>query len=572
MNIAKFMIKLFNQVGIKRIWGVTGDSLNGLVDGLRADGNIEWIGVRHEEVAAFAAGAEAEISGELAVCAGSCGPGNMHLINGLYNCYRNQTPVLAIAADIPSTESGLNYFQETDPKKLFSDCSVYCEKISNRKQMPQVIEIAIRQAILHQSVSVIILPGDIALEELPKELTVKWQKPLLPRLEPNIEAIHAAAKKINQAENITLFCGAGCQGAHDQVVELAAKLKAPIVHALRGKEFIEYDNPYSVGMTGLIGFDSGYQAMENSDLILLIGTSFPYRHFYPKGKVIIQIDKNAKAIGRHVQIDLGIVSDALPAIKALCEEIQPKTKDKFLQRCLIHYQNTRTNFDKLAVITPKSQLIHPQTLAKLLSKKANDDAIFTCDVGTPTLWSARYIEMSEQRRLIGSFNHGSMANALSMAIGAQCVDKKRQVIAFCGDGGFSMLMGDLLTLVPYQLPVKVVVLNNSSLGFVDMEMKASGYVSNTTELKNSSFADIASASGVKSLKVARPEELSQAIDELLAVEGPALLEVITSSNELSMPPNLQAEHIKGFGLYALKAVLNGHGDELINIAKINLFR
>ena len=572
MNISEYIVKLLNTAGVQRIWGVTGDSLNGLADSINSDGNIQWIGVRHEEVAAFAAGAEAEISENLAVCAGSCGPGNMHLINGLYNCYRNQVPVLAIASDIPSTEIGTNYFQETDPKKIFADCSVYCEKITSPQQMPQVFETAMRQAILNSSVSVVILPGDVALKKISKRLPVKWQTPLIPQLKPAPDAISLAADYINKAKRVTFLCGAGCKSAHKEVLQLADLLHAPIVHALRAKEYIEYDNPHSVGMTGLIGFESGYHAMENADTIVLIGTGFPYRHFYPEGKSIIQIDHSAAAIGRHVQVDVGIVSDTIQALNDLFPLLQQKSDDRFLKSCLKHYKSSRSQLDALAEINPKSKKIHPQALVKIISDLADEDTIFSCDVGTPTLWSARYLEMNGKRRLIGSFNHGSMANAMAMALGAQSTNKKRQVIAFCGDGGFSMLMGDLLTLKPYDFDLKIVILNNQSLGFVDMEMKAAGFVSDSTKLVNPSFADIGRACGIESDIVIDSGELKDKISSLLNHDGPALLEVMSDKLELSMPPTINAKEIKGFSMYALKAIYNGRGNELIEIAKVNLLR
>ncbi|GAA4650972.1 ubiquinone-dependent pyruvate dehydrogenase [Kistimonas scapharcae] len=572
MNIAQYTVNLLRVVGVKRIWGITGDSLNGLADSLRADGAIEWIGVRHEEVAAFAAGAEAEVTGQLSVCAGSCGPGNMHLVNGLYNCYRNGVPVLAIAADIPSPERGSHYFQETDPQQLFAGCSVFCEKITTPGQMPMLLETALRQAILKRSVSIIVLPGDVALEPMPKNTPIKWQNPLPATVEPCAEIIRQAADMLNGVGKVTLLCGAGCQGAHDAVMSLAENQSAPIVHALRGKEFIEHDNPYDVGMTGLIGFESGYQAMENADVLLLLGTGFPYRHFYPQTAKVIQVDRDPQAIGRHVQVDLGVVGDVLPAIKALLPMINRKPEHEFLQRCRQHYHASRKKLDAQAETGHRSERVHPQTLAKMISEKAAENAIITCDVGTPTLWSARYIQTNGKRRLMGSFNHGSMANALAQAMGAQMVDRKRQVIAFCGDGGFSMLMGDLLTLKPYELPVKIVVLNNSALGFVDLEMKAAGFVSNATELNNPSFAAIASACGIGSHRVNRPDQLSKAMDEWLKEPGPSLLEVITDRHELSLPPKMEFAYGRGFSLYALKAVLNGYGNELIELAKVNLFR
>ena len=573
MTIAQYTVKLLHRAGVKRIWGITGDSLNGLVDSLRADGTIDWIGVRHEEVAAFAAGAEAEISGELAVCAGSCGPGNMHLINGLYNCYRDRVPVLAIAADIPSAEDGSCYFQETDPKSLFSGCSVFCEKVTSPEQMPRMMEAAVRQAILQSNVSVIILPGDIALKHMPEDTPdIKWPTLKPATAMPDADLIQQAADLLNDQGSVALFCGAGCQGAHAEVMALAQALSAPVVYAMRGKEFIEYDNPYDVGMTGLLGYESGYQALENADAVVLLGTSFPYKAFYPQKARMVQIDRDPNAIGRHVQVDLGIVSNVIPAINALLPKLTPKTDDKFLKLCQEHYQKSRKKLDSMAKNKHHTDRVHPQSLVKMISEKAADNAIFTCDVGTPTLWSARYFQTNGKRRLIGSFNHGSMANALAQSLGAQMLDKQRQVIAFCGDGGFSMLMGDLLTLLPYHLPVKVVILNNSSLALVDMEMKVAGFVSDATNLVNPSFAAIARACGINSYLLKDPDQLETMVSAWLNETGPSVLEVITDRHELSMPPHLTMAYVKGFSLYALKAIFNGHGDELIELAKVNLYR
>ncbi|WP_261922778.1 ubiquinone-dependent pyruvate dehydrogenase [Shewanella sp. NFH-SH190041] len=571
-TIAAYITQLLYQAGVRRIWGVTGDSLNGINDSLQAQGNIQWLGTRHEEVAAFAAGAEAEVTGQLAVCAGSCGPGNMHLINGLYNCYRNRVPVLAIASDIPSSEVGSHYFQETDPKALFQECSVFCQVLSHPEQMPELLEAAIRQAILKRGVSVLVLPGDVALASMPANIPIKWQAPVLPVVQPDASVVQDCANLLSRERKCVILCGAGCAGAHKDVIALAEKLKAPIVHALRGKEHIEYDNPYDIGMTGLIGFSSGYYAMDSADAVILLGTGFPFRLFYPKGAKVIQVDNQPDALGRHVQLDIGVVSDVQTFIQALLPQLTAKSDDAFLRKCTAHFRKARAGLDALADITPDSRLIHPQTLNALISDKADADAIFTCDVGTPTLWAARYLQMNGQRRLIGSFNHGSMANALAQAIGAQAVDKNRQVIAMCGDGGFSMLMGDLLTLKPYQLPVKVVVLNNSSLAFVAMEMEADGFISDATNLSNPSFADIATACGITGIKVSDPHQLSAAIDELLAVDGPALLEVMSNKFELSMPPKISFAQGKGFGLYMLRAIYNGKGNDLIQLTQSNLFR
>ncbi|ATA26317.1 pyruvate dehydrogenase [Brenneria goodwinii] len=570
-SVAALVAKTLESAGVKRIWGVTGDSLNGLSDSLNRMGTIEWMPTRHEEVAAFAAGAEAQISGELAVCAGSCGPGNLHLINGLFDCHRNHVPVLAIAAHIPSSEIGSNYFQETHPQELFRECSHYCELVSNPEQLPQVLGIAMRKAILNRGVSVVVLPGDVALKPAPEEATSDWYPPQLPIVQPNESEMGKLADLLNEAKNITLMCGSGCAGAHDEVVQLAAALKAPVVHALRGKEHIEYDNPYSVGMTGLIGFSSGYHAMMSADTLVLLGTQFPYRAFYPADATIIQIDINPGSLGSHCHVDMALIGDIKSTLTALLPRLTVKTKRDFLDKALEHYTDARKELDALATANDK-QAIHPQYLAQQISHYASEDAIFTCDVGTPTVWAARYLKMNGQRRLIGSFSHGSMANAMPQALGAQAIDRQRQVISMSGDGGFSMLMGDFLSIAQLKLPVKIVVFNNSVLGFVAMEMKAGGYLTDGTELENPNFAAIASACGVKGIRVEKASELNAALEEAFAYDGPVLLDVITATSELAMPPQIKLDQAKGFSLYMLRAIINGRGDEVIELAKTNWLR
>ncbi|MEL0658991.1 ubiquinone-dependent pyruvate dehydrogenase [Psychromonas arctica] len=571
-SIASFITQTLEQAGVKRIWGVTGDSLNGISDSLRKMGTIEWLGTRHEEAAAFAAGSEAHVSGELAICAGSCGPGNLHLINGLFDCHRNKVPVLAIAAHIPSSEIGSNYFQETHPQELFKECSVYCELVSNPEQMPYMLETAMRQAILHNDVSVLVLPGDVALKAMPETAQAKWNVPKLATYTPDIADIKTLATHLNSSKKVTLLCGAGCKEAHDEVVALAAKLQAPIVHAMRGKEFLEYDNPYDVGMTGFIGFSSGYHAMQEADTLLMIGTSFPYRAFYPEKSTILQIDSQPASLGRHVQIDFGVMGDTKNTVASLLEHIKEDRADSHLKKCVKNYKEARKDLDLLASGKTSHNLIHPQYLTRLLDEQAAGDTIFTCDVGTPTVWAARYLTMNGKRRLIGSFNHGSMANALSQAMGAQSLDRNRQVIAMCGDGGFSMLMGDLLSLKQLNLPIKIVVYNNRSLGFVAMEMKASGYLSDDTDLDNPSFAKIAEACGLKGINVSDPEKLPQAMAEMMAHPGPVVLEVETAKQELAMPPQIKFEQAKGFSVYMMKALINGKGNEIVELSKTNWLR
>lgn len=570
-TVATLIAKTLEQAGVKRIWGVTGDSLNGLSDSLHRMGTIKWLGTRHEEVAAFAAGAEAQLSGQLTVCAGSCGPGNLHLINGLFDCHRNHVPVLVIAAHIPSSEIGSGYFQETHPQELFRECSHYCELISNPEQLPRVLEIAMRKAILNRGVSVIVLPGDVALRMAAEEGARVWCTPALPLVQPPRNELSKLAETLNKAKNITLMCGSGCAGAHDEVVKLAELLQAPVVHALRGKEHIEWNNPYSVGMTGLIGFSSGYHAMMNADTLMLLGTQFPYRAFYPTNANIIQIDINPGSIGAHCPVNMALVGDIHTTLSALLPQLDTKSDRTFLDKALQHYRNARKDLDSLATAND-DRPIHPQYLAQQLSHYASDDAIFTCDVGTPTVWAARYLQMNGKRRLLGSFNHGSMANAMPQAIGAQATEPGKQVIAMCGDGGFTMLMGDFLTLAQLKLPVKIVIFNNSVLGFVAMEMKTGGYLTDGTDLLNPDFAAIANAAGIKGIRVEKASDLDGALQEMLAHPGPALLDVVTAKEELAMPPQIKFEQAKGFSLYMLRAIINGRGDEVVELAKTNWLR
>lgn len=571
INLAQQLATTLEQAGIKRIWGLTGDSLNGLTDALRTMDSIEWMHVRHEEVAAFAAGAEAAATGELTVCAGSCGPGNLHLINGLFDCHRNHVPVLAIAAQIPSSEIGLNYFQETHPQELFKECSHFIELVSNPEQMPQVLHRAMRSAILNRGVAVVVIPGDVSLLEVEDKLK-PWPALHAPRTLPAEADLQRLSELLHSSEKVTLLCGSGCAGAHDQVVALADTLGAPVVHALRGKEHVEWDNPFDVGMTGLIGFSSGYHAMLDCDTLIMLGTDFPYRQFYPTDAKIIQVDRDPQALGRRATLDLGIAADVRETIDALLPRLTRKTDRSFLETSLKHYEKARQGLDDLAQPSKADRPIHPQYVARVLSDLADDDAIFTADVGSPTVWAARYLKMNGKRRLIGSFNHGSMANAMPQAIGAQAAFPGRQVISMSGDGGFTMLMGDFISLAQLNLPVKIIVFNNASLGFVAMEMKAAGYLDAGTELKNPDFAAMSNAMGILGIRVEQSEDLEPALRRALAHDGPVLVDVVTATQELVMPPSIKLEQAKGFSLYMLKAVMSGRGDEVIELARTNWLR
>lgn len=568
-TVAKLMVDTLHQAGVKRIYGVVGDSLNGFTDALRSQPNMQWMHMRHEEAAAFAAGAEAHLTGEVAVCAGSCGPGNLHLINGLFDCHRSRVPVVAIAAHIPSSEIGSGYFQATHPEILFQECSHYVELVSNPALLPRVLERAIRTAVAKRGVAVVVIPGDVALAKTDVPAP-QWTMPRMPVLAPNPDDVTALADLLNQSSRVTLMCGAGTAGAHPEMIALAAKLNAPIVHSLRGKEFVEYDNPYDVGMTGLIGFSSGYHAMRNCDTLLLVGTDFPYRQFYPEHAKVAQIDCRAESLGNRHRLELGVLGDVKTTISTLLPRLTQKTDDSFLKAAKDHYKTARQELDALAVIKPGDKQIHPQAVARLLSEHATENAVFTCDVGTQTVWAARYLKLNGKRRLVGSFNHGSMANAMLQAIGAQASHPGRQVISMSGDGGFAMMMGDCLSLKQLGLPVKIVVLNNGTLGFVEMEMKANGFLDTGVNLENPDFAAMARAIGIHGVRVEDPSQLESAIQEVLNHPGPALLDVVSARQELAMPPTKTVEEASHFGLFMLKAVLDGRAREIIDLAKQNL--
>jgi pyruvate dehydrogenase (quinone) len=510
------------------------------------------------------------------VCAGSCGPGNLHLINGLFDCHRSRVPVLAIAAHIPSAEVGCGYFQETHPQTLFKECSHYCELVSGSNQMPRVLEVAIREAVGKRGVSVVVMPGDVALQTAadsppPK---VAGLLPPAPVVTPASDELNRLAQLLNGDSAVTILCGAGCEGAHQELLALGQRLQAPMVHSMRGKEHVEWDNPYDVGMTGLIGYSSGYYAMLDCDVLLMLGTDFPYRQFYPQGPGvrIAQVDIRAENIGRRAAVDLGVVGDVRATLQALLPLLPQKRDTAHLKQAQEDFAKAREGLDGLARGTPGGRLIHPQQIASAISEHATQDAVFTCDVGLPTVWAARYLKMNGKRRLVGSFWHGSMANALAQSIGVQAAFPDRQVVSLSGDGGFAMLMGDFLSLAQLRLPVKVVVFNNSSLGFIELEQKSSGFVNTGTELANPNFAAMAEAVGVRGIRLEDPSEVEEGIVAALAHDGPVLVDAVVNRTELAMPPSITAEMAKGFTLYMVKAVMSGRGDEVIDLARTNLWR
>lgn len=570
-TFADYVVATLKASGVRRVYGIPGDSLNGFTDALRRDGEVTWQHVRHEEAAAFAAAGEAAISGELAVAAASCGSGNLHLINGLWDASRSRVPVLAIAAHIPREEIGGGYFQETHPQDFYRELAVYSELVSIPEQVPHVLEIAMRTAISKRGVAVVVIPGEVFLAEVPTNLKVRPVRTPTPIVRPDDDALAAAVEVLNKAKAVTILAGAGVAGAHHELIELAASLKAPIVHALRGKEFVEYDNPYDVGMTGLIGWSSGYRAMEHCDALLMLGTDFSYRPFYPpEGTPIIQFDVRAEQIGRRASVAVPLVGTVKDTARALLPLLKPKSDSEHLDTMLAHYQRARRSLDALATSTSDGSGLHPQLVAATIDRLATEDAVFVADVGTPTIWAARYLRMNGRRRLIGSFTHATMANALPQAIGVQANQLDRQIVALSGDGGLAMLLGELITLRQQQLPVKVVVFNNGALSFVELEMKAAGIMNYGTDLENPDFAGIANAAGLLGVRVERAADLEGALSAAFAHNGPALVDVQTARQELALPPKITLEQAKGFALYATRTILSGGGDEILELARTNL--
>ncbi|MFZ3597705.1 pyruvate dehydrogenase [Streptomyces sp. BH104] len=571
-NVAEQFVDILVRAGVERMYGVVGDSLNPVVDAIRRNDAIDWIHVRHEETAAFAAGAEAQITGKLTACAGSCGPGNLHLINGLYDAHRSMAPVLALASHIPSSEIGLGFFQETHPDRLFAECSHYSEMISSPKQMPRVLQTAIQNAVGQSGVSVVTLPGDVADEAAPEKSIETAIVTSRPSIRPGDAEIDRLVELIDEAGKVTLFCGSGTAGAHAEVMEFAEKIKSPVGHALRGKEWIQYDNPYDVGMSGLLGYGAAYEATHECDLLILLGTDFPYNAFLPQKDVkIVQVDVRPEHLGRRSKLDLAVWGDVRETLRCLTPRVKPKSNRKFLDRMLKKHADALEGVVKAYTRkVEKHTPIHPEYVASVVDELAAEDAVFTVDTGMCNVWAARYISPNGRRRVIGSFSHGSMANALPMAIGAQFTDRNRQVVSMSGDGGFSMLMGDFLTLVQYDLPVKVVLFNNSSLGMVELEMLVAGLPSYGTTNKNPDFASIARAAGAYGVRVEKPKQLAGALKDAFKHKGPALVDVVTDPNALSIPPKISAEMVTGFALSASKIVLDGGVGRMVQMARSNL--
>ncbi|GAA1978331.1 pyruvate dehydrogenase [Isoptericola halotolerans] len=571
-TVAEHLVDQLVAAGVERIYGIVGDSLNPIVDAVRRTEGISWVHVRHEEAAAFAAAAEAEVTGKLAVCAGSCGPGNLHLINGLYDANRSKLPVLAIASHIPSAEIGTQFFQETHPDRLFTEASVFSEMISTAAQLPRVTRSAIQHALAAPGVAVLTLPGDVADHEVPDDdapILIPGACPA--RVLPNEADVTALARAINDAEKVTLFVGAGAREARSEVLELADLAAAPVGHSLRGKEIIQYDNPHDVGMSGLLGYGSCHQAVFGADLLVLVGTDFPYASFLPDDVPTAQIDIDASHLGRRTRLDLPVHGDVAETLRLLNPLVERKTNRKFLRRMVDkHAENMTKVVGAYTRKVEKHLPIHPEYAAVQLDETAADDAVFTVDTGMNNVWAARYLTPNGRRRVIGSFIHGSMANALPHAIGAAFAQPDRQVVAMAGDGGLAMLLGELITVRAYDLPVKIVVFNNSTLGMVKLEMLVEGLPSHGTDSPEMDYAAIAAAVGIPATRVVKPKDLRRTFAEHLDAPGPALVEVMTDPNALSIPPSITSGQIRGFATAMTKEILGGGMGEVMSMARSNL--
>jgi pyruvate dehydrogenase (quinone) len=567
LRVADALVETAVRAGVERVYGVIGDSLNPVGDAIRRDGKLRWVHVRHEEVGAFAAGAEAQLTGRITMCAGSAGPGHLHLLNGLYDANRTRAPVFALASVIESSEIGGSFFQETNPDSVFDSCSVYNASCSTREQAPRIFEMAFQHAIARQGVAVVALSGDTAQEDTGLRALAPHNFKLEPPVyAPSDRDLDAVAELIDRHNKVTIYCGAGVRNAHAEVVELAERIKSPVGYTLRGKECIEHDNPYAVGLTGLIGFGGCTSALEEADLLLLVGTDFPYRQFIPGGKSIVQIDSRPEQLGRRARLDYGLAGDAGLTLRALFERVAEQSDDSHLRAARKLHEEARRKLDVYVRHSGGQSPVHPEFVAATLDRLAAEDAVFTVDTGMSTVWACRYLSMTAGRRLIGSFNHGSMANAMPQAIGAQLAYPDRQVVAMCGDGGLTMLLGDLSTITTYDLPIKIIVFDNGLLDMVHWEMLAEGFEPFETDLTNPDFAKLADAYGVLGIGVDRHDDVPAAVTRALAHRGPAVVSIQTAGLAAGMPQYPSWQQIKGFAKASTKLVWHGHADQVVDLA------
>ena len=567
-NVAEQLVEMLVEAGVKRVYAVTGDSLNYFNDAVRRNGKMKWIHVRNEEVGAFAAAAEAELDG-LACCAGSCGPGHVHLINGLYDAHKSHVPVIAIASTIDTGQFGMDYFQETNTTKLFDDCSSYNQIATTVAQVPRMFQAAIQHAVHNKGVAVFGLPGDVAqLDAVESESSMQLFRSK-PVIRPNDSDLNLLAESLNEGKKITIYCGIGAAEAHDEVVALAEKLKAPVGFSFRGKMGIQYNNPYEIGMTGLLGQPSAYHSMHESDVVLLLGTDFPYENFMPEKNKIIQIDESPERLGRRAKLHMGLCGDIKDTISALLPLITQKTDDSFLKAQLEFYGKVKEHQLSYVKDQGSENKIQPEFVADTINRLSDLDAIYTVDTGMCCVWGARFIDGTGQRKMLGSFNHGSMANAMPMAIGAALAHPEKQIIALCGDGGLSMLLGDLATIKQYNLPIKIIVFNNRALGMVKLEMEVDGLPDNETDMINPDFALVAQAMGFKGVTISNPEDVETGLANAFAESGPVLLNIMTNPNALAMPPKIEWEQVKGMTISMTKLMLGGKMGEVFDTIKSN---
>ena len=567
-NTSDQLVEILVDAGIQRIYAVTGDSLNHLNAAVHRNGKIRWIHVRHEETAAFAAGAEAQLNG-LACCAGSSGPGHVHLINGLYDAQRSSASVLAIASTIPTKEFGTNYFQETNTIKLFDDCSCFNQVATTPEQLPRMLQAALQHALHKKGVAVLGLPGDITnLPAVDAETTTLIFRNR-PVVRPSDDELMQLAELLNSHKQVTIFCGLGAAEAHNEIIELATKLKAPVAYSYKGKMAIQYDNPNEVGLTGLLGIPSAYHSMHECELLVLLGTDFPYTPFMPVKHKIVQIDIKPEGLGRRAKLDLGLCGDVKDTLQALMPMIKTEEDSKFLAQQLEFYKEVKKKLLYYVNDPGKPNAIHPEYVASVINELADKDAIFTVDTGMCCVWAARYIDGTGERKMLGSFNHGSMANAMPQAIGAALACPGNQVIAFCGDGGLSMMLGDLMTIVQYKLPVKIIVFNNRSLGMVKLEMEVAGIPDRETDLLNPDFAKIAEAMGIPGITINDPDEVKPGLEKAFLREGPQLVTIQTDPYALAMPPKLEFDQMQGYALFMGRMMLGGRMDEVFKIVSSN---
>ena len=561
-TIAEVIVKTLEAAGVRRCYGIPGDTLNHVTDAIRTS-SIRWVHVRHEEAAGFAAGAEAMLTGELTACAGSCGPGSLHFINGLFESHRNRAPVVLIASQIVRDELGFDFPQEVDFKSVYASCSVFCEEIRTPAQARRKTAMAAQAALARRGVAVLIVPADISSAKAPQEPDFAVHR-AAPVIRPSDGELDRLAAAIDGGKRIAIYGGSGCEHAHDAVVALAARLHAPVARTSRAKDFLEHDNPFDVGMTGIFGSESGYHALMACDVLLLLGCDFAWRQFYPEKATILQVDIDGSHLGWRHPVDIGVVGDIGPTLDSLLPRLRQRDDDSFLEECREHHRKAtarQAKHDKIG----KGGAIHPQYLVETISRHAAPDAVYTADGGSPMVWCLRHVASTGRNRTVVSLSHGTMANAMPQALGAKAAFPARQVIALSGDGGLAMLLGDLLTAVQEKLPIKVAVFNNGALDFVEIEQKVEGLLDSYTDLINPDFARVAEVIGFYGQRVERADDLDTAVQNWLAASGPALLDVVTDRFELVMPPKIEPGEVAGMALYSAKAVLGGRGEDVFGM-------